>query len=314
MSALNTDLTLLNNRIDEVYKTYDSKDVKLRDTIYSGKYDKKSESDYFRGLAGLGDPGVINTRGVSPETTNSAPHSLTVQTLKYGLQVRLGEDYAFWDKNMYNLGTELGTQIGKSWEWQKEQVAANVLNRGFTTVANGGTPIVEASTAFALFSASHAAIDGSLIPNLSTAALSLDSVSAAILQARYARDLNGRRYRTSGGFVLHIPPALEPLAKRLLYSAMDPGTANNSVNPLTAGSKDTNFVSYVVNEYLAGTTRWFVMPADKSERKIYQIEENDSGVQYEKLGAGTNGDHVWDRRMRLGAFAARYQGLVGSNA
>lgn len=138
----------------------------------------------------------------------------------------------------------------------KEIYAANIFNLGTTfdsTVGGDGV---------ALFSTAHP-VDGATVGNKPTVDVSLNEGPLLTAMTSIRNNwVDERNIKISARpEMLIVPTALDPVACRLLKTALRPGTANNDVNAILhigGGLKD-----YMVNEFLSSDFPWFV----KTNRK-----------------------------------------------
>jgi len=158
------------------------------------------------------------------------------------------------DDNLYKTQfrpSNLG--LVESFHQTKEIYGANILNTAQTyNAAVGGDGV-------ALCSTSHP-IDGGSVANTPTTQIDLNE--ASLLNAMIAirtnfRDQAGLKIFARGRKLI-IPPALEPVAIRLLKTELRPGTADNDVNAImtTAGGLPEG---YMVNDYLTSSYAWFLL-------------------------------------------------------
>ena len=158
------------------------------------------------------------------------------------------------DDNLYKTQfhpSNLG--LIESFHQTKEIYGANILNTATTYNANVGGDGV------ALCSAAHP-IDGGTVGNTPTTQVDLNE--ATLLNSMIAirtnfKDQAGLKIFARGRKLV-IPPALEPVAIRLLKTELRPGTADNDVNAIltTAGGLSEG---YMVNDYLTSAFAWFLL-------------------------------------------------------
>jgi len=106
-------------------------------------------------------------------------------------------------------------------------------------------------------SASHP-IDGGTISNYATNDLNESTLLNAMIAVRTNfKDQAGLKVFARARKLI-VPPALEPVAIRLLKTELRPGTADNDVNAIqsTAGGLSE---SYMVSDYLTSTSAWFLL-------------------------------------------------------
>lgn len=171
--------------------------------------------------------------------------------------VEIGLGYAITrkaiDDNLYKTQfhpSNLG--LMESANQTKEIYAANVLNTAQTYNAQVGGDGV------ALCSLNHP-IDGGVVANTPTIQADLNEstlLSAMIGIRTNFRDQAGLKIYARGKKLI-VPPALEPIAIRLLKTELRPGTADNDVNAIltTSGGLGEGYMAY---DYLTSTFAWFL--------------------------------------------------------
>jgi len=131
----------------------------------------------------------------------------------------------------------------------KEVVAANILNRGFTS-AYAGYDGVE------LFSTAHPTRDGNQSNELAVAAdMSEASIEDLLIQVRNAENSRGLKINLSGQKLI-VPVALMFEAQRIVRSTLQAGTANNDVNALRSMGMFPGGI--MVYDYLTDDDAWFI--------------------------------------------------------
>jgi len=158
------------------------------------------------------------------------------------------------DDNLYKTQfTPSNLGLVESFQQTKEIYGANLLNTAQTyNAAVGGDGVALCSTAHP--------IDGGSVANTPTTQVDLNE--ATLLNAMIAirtnfRDQAGLKVFARGRKLI-IPPALEPVAIRLLKTELRPGTADNDVNAImtTAGGLPEG---YLVNDFLTSSYAWFLL-------------------------------------------------------
>ena len=158
------------------------------------------------------------------------------------------------DDNLYKTQfTPSNLGLVESFLQTKEIYGANLLNTAQTyNAAVGGDGVALCSTAHP--------IDGGSVANTPTTQVDLNE--ATLLNAMIAirtnfRDQAGLKVFARGRKLI-IPPALEPVAIRLLKTELRPGTADNDVNAImtTAGGLPEG---YLVNDFLTSSYAWFLL-------------------------------------------------------
>jgi len=137
--------------------------------------------------------------------------ALTKVLVEDGDHIRIGQTYA--------------KHLAQSLIETKETLAANILNRAFTSGFVGG----DGKT---LVATDHPIVNGVFSNQLSTAAaLSQTSLEQLLIQIRNAVDNNGKRIRLNPKKIVAGPSNVFQ-AEVLLKSALRTGTADNDINPV----------------------------------------------------------------------------------
>lgn len=154
------------------------------------------------------------------------------------------------DDNLYEKVSKRRIQaLAFSGQQTKENVGANIFNRGFNSAFTGGDGVE-------LFSTAHVTVDGTQSNHLTTAAdLAESSLEDLLIQIMLATNSRGLKISLMG-MSLKVPPNLYFDAARIVESTLQSGTANNDINVIAAHGLLPNGV--VVNHYFTDTDAWFV--------------------------------------------------------
>lgn len=133
----------------------------------------------------------------------------------------------------------------------KEINAANIFNLGTTydsTIGGDGK---------ALYDSAHP-VDGATVANIPSVAIALNEGPLLTAMTSVSNNwVNERNIKIAAKVdLLMVPAALEPVAIRLLRTALRPGTSDNDVNAIqhvTGGLKE-----YMVNQFLTSNFAWFL--------------------------------------------------------
>lgn len=156
--------------------------------------------------------------------------------------------------NLYQLFSRRARALAFSMQQTKENVGANIYNRGFNSafLMTGGDGVE-------LFSTAH--INGPSDPTtfsneLATpAALSEASLEDLLIQINEATDPRGLRIALRGERLI-VPPKLGFEAERILNSTLQNDTGNNAINAVRATGMLP--AGHMVNNYLTSNTAWFI--------------------------------------------------------
>ena len=162
------------------------------------------------------------------------------------------------DGDHIRFGSTMSKHLAQSMTETLETVAANHLNRAFTSGYNGGDGV-------ALCSASHPVVGGVQSNVLTSAALSQTSLEQALVQIRQAQDSRGKKIRiTPKKLIVH--PANMLQAEVLLKSVLRAGTNNNDLNPIKSSSSLMD--SAVVLSRLTSPNAWFIQTDARDGLKV----------------------------------------------
>lgn len=180
--------------------------------------------------------------------------------INYGLGFVITEEAL--DDNLYEkIGMQRTGSLAFSMRQTKENVVANLYNRGFSTLY----PIADGA---ALLSAAHPSLSGNQSNLLATAAdlseSSLEDLSIQIMQATNSRGLKIALMGKS----LIVPPALAFEATRILKSTLQNDTANNAINAMRSMGLFPEGVK--VNHYLTDPDAFFIRTNAPQGLKLFQ--------------------------------------------
>ena len=140
-------------------------------------------------------------------------------------------------------------QLALSMRQTKENVAANVYNRAFTSGYTGGDGVV-------MCSASHPTLSGNQSNLLTNAAdvseTSIEDLTVQIMQATNNRGLKINLMPQS----IHVSPSQWYETNRVLKSVLQSNTAENNINVLKATNVFPKGIK--MNHYFSSATAWFI--------------------------------------------------------
>lgn len=208
-----------------------------------------------------------------------------------------------WEEMRDNLYEKVARRRTQALAWSmrqtKENVAANVYNRGFSNTYAGGDGV-------ALLSSSHPCTDGNQSNILSVPAdFSEASLEDICIQIANAKNTRGLRIDIKPRS-LNIPTSLMFEATRVLKSVLQNDTANNAVNALKVMSSIPEGAK--VNNYLTDTDAWFVR-TDCPESLI--LFERDP-IMFEQDNDGDTKNIKYNAYERYVPYWADWRGVYGS--
>jgi hypothetical protein len=176
--------------------------------------------------------------------------------------------------NLYGLFERRARALAFSMQQTKENVAANVYNRGFNSAF-----LMQGGDGVELFSTAHinGPSDSTTFSNeLATpAALSEASLEDLLIQINEALDPRGLRIALRGERLI-VPPKLGFEAERILNSVLQNDTGNNAINAV----RSTGMLpgGHMVNNYLTSNSSWFIKTNAPDGVKCF----NRQGVEFDQ--------------------------------
>lgn len=203
-------------------KTYAEKPM-VCDMIFDLVNSEKAYEEYVEdtgfGLAPIKPEGA----GVSYDT-DAQGYTSRITNVTYALGAKITQE-AIEDNKYESVARSKSAKLARSMRQTKENVFANILNRGFNSAYTGGD-------GKELFATDHPTLSGSQSNELAVAAdLSEASLEDLLTLIRGAKDSRGLRIQLKGRSLI-VPPELEFEATRILSSVNQSGTANNDVNAM----------------------------------------------------------------------------------
>jgi hypothetical protein len=184
------------------------------------------------------------------------------------------------DDNLYlSRSFKRAKQLAFAFSTAKELVAANVLNRAFSTSYTGGDGA-------ALLSASHSTLTGNQSNLIAVAAdLSEASLESVLVQIELATNSRALPVAIRGQKLI-VHPSEGFNAERIIKSSLQNDTANNAVNALKSRGMLPGGV--VINHYLTDLDAWFIKTDVQDgllgfDRTAYEFDQdNDFDTQNAK--------------------------------
>ena len=205
---------------------------------------------------------VMSVTGVGdiPEKGEGAPYIAQVIRPGWTKDFTHTEFGAMFEVTQTALEDDQYDQLAQNARWfmfasrvVEEKRAAILYNNGFSTE--------QSPDGVSIFNATHVLKGGGTARNiLATAAdLSATSLEQALIDLQMETKVEaGQLVAPASKLLLHVPPALEFQASRLLNSTLRPGVADNDSNAL----KERKW-TVVVNPYLTDSDAWFLQDANK---------------------------------------------------
>jgi phage major head subunit gpT-like protein len=277
-------------------KTYAEKPM-VCDRVFDEKSSDKAYEEYVEetgfGLAPVKPEG----NGISYDTDRQGYVSRITNTT-YGLGSQITEEAI--DDNQYEaVGQKKAAKLARSMRQTKENVFANILNRGFNSSYAGGD-------GKELLATDHPTLDGTQSNELATAAdLSEASLEDMLTLCRQMKDSRGLRIQAKGRLLI-VPPQLEFDATRILKSVLRTGTDHNDINAMRELGSLPDGV--VVWDYLTDSDAFFV-----------KTDIEDGLIRQQRKALALQQDNDFDTSNALMKATERYaggwadwRGIVGS--
>src|SRR5215469_992936 len=148
-----------------------------------------------------------------------------------------------------------------SFRQTKENVAANVYNRAFSSSFTGGDGV-------SLINTAHPTLVGNQSNQLTTAAdISEAAIENLVIQIMQAQNARGLRISLMPQRLI-VPVQVWFEANRVLKSVLQNDTANNAINVLKATNVFPQGIS--LNHYLTSATAWFIRTNAPEGLKYYE--------------------------------------------
>ena len=177
----------------------------------------------------------------------------------YGLGAKVTQE-AIDDNKYFPVAKKKAKKLARSMRQTKENVFANILNRGFSSSYAGGD-------GKELLATDHPTLSGAQSNELAVAAdLSEASIEDLLTQIRQTKDSRGLRVQLKG-MKLILPPELEFDGTRIVSSQNQSGTDLNDINAMRHLGMLPGGI--VVWDYLTDPDAWFIK-TDADEGLIRQ--------------------------------------------
>lgn len=205
-------------------KTYAEKPM-VCDMVFSKQTSDKAYEEVVE-ETGFGLAPVKAEGNAVSYDTDTQGYVTRYTNVTYGLGAIITQE-AIEDNQYENVATRKAAKLARSMRQTKENVHANILNRGFNSAFVGGD-------GKELFATDHPTLAGNQSNELAVAAdLSEASLEDLLILIRQARDSRGLRIQLEGQKLV-VPSALAFEATRIVSSVNQSGTANNDINAMKA--------------------------------------------------------------------------------
>lgn len=251
LPGLNALFGLTYNQYDDLYKEVFEQDTSNR------SFEEETK------LVGFGAAAVKpEGQAITYDTAQEAWTARYVHdTIALGFQIT---EEAMEDNLYENVSKRYTKALARSMAHTKNIRAFNLLNQAF---AGGGNPTY--GDGKTLCATDHPLSNGSTISNRFTthADLNETSLEAALVQIATWTDERGLLIQAKGKKLV-VPPAYNFVARRLLYSDLRVGTADNDINAVKSMGSIPG--GYVVVPWLTTPTQWFLLTDVPDGLKMFQ--------------------------------------------
>ena len=216
----------------------------------------KRKFERTMGVVGVGD---------IPEKGEGAPYTSSVLRPGWSKDFLHTEFGLMFEVTQTALEDDQYDQLSNHARWfmfssryVEEKRAAILFNNGFTTE--------QSPDGVSIFNSAHNLKGGGTARNVlsSAADLSATSLEQALIDLSTETKVEaGQLVSPPQSLILHVPPALEFQAYRLINTTLRPGTADNDANAL----KERKW-RIVVNEFLTDADAWFLLDANKKNHGL----------------------------------------------
>lgn len=277
-------------------KTYAEKPI-VADMVFDEYSSQKAYEEYVEetgfGLA----PAKTEGGGISYDTDAQGYVSRLTNTT-YALGAKVTEE-AIEDNQYESVARRKAAKLALSMRQTKENVFANVLNRGFNSSYTGGD-------GKELLATDHPTLSGDQSNELAVAAdLSEASLEDLLTLIRQAKDSRGLRIQLKGQMLI-VPPQLEFEATRIVSSVNQSGTANNDINAM----KELGMLpkGVVVWDYLTDADAFFV----KTDAPEGLIRQQRRALRLEQDNDFDTSNALMKASERYASGWADWRGVFGS--
>jgi hypothetical protein len=254
----------LYDNVDKVVTALIGKNVKEIKPIYPRLFKKQSSTKKFERIVTSAPFGDV------PEKPEGNPYAFDlimqaytkdITPVEFGMGFQVTETAE--EDDQYDELKKKAFYLTFSMRQVEDKRAADVFNNGFTTQTT--------ADGVALFSTSHTLKRGGTAKNRPStdADLTITSLAQGFIDlATDTKIESGQLGMPPTEYLLHVPPALEFVAHRVVKTAGLPGSADNDINPVKASRS----VTVVVNPFLTDTDGWSLVPASDERHGLVYLE------------------------------------------
>lgn len=277
-------------------KTYAEKPL-IADMVFDASTSDKAYEEYVE-ETGFGLAPVKPEGGSVSYDTDAQGYIARLMNVTYALGAKVTME-AIDDNQYEDVAKKKAKKLARSMRQTKENVHANILNRGFNSAFVGGD-------GKELLATDHPTLDGTQANEPAVAAdLSEASLEDMLILIRGMKDSRGLRIQAKG-IKLIIPPQLEFVATRILSSTNQSGTANNDINAVRAmGMLPGGTVTW---DYLTDADAWFI----KTDVDDGLIKQQRKAMAFTQDNDFDTSNACMKAMERYAAGWADWRGIVGS--
>ena len=252
---------------------------------------------------------VMSVTGVGdiPEKGEGAPYIAQVIRPGWTKDFNHTEFGAMFEVTQTALEDDQYDQLAQNARWfmfasrvVEEKRAAILYNNGFSSELS--------PDGVSIFNASHVLKGGGTARNVpaANADLSATSLDQALIDLQTETKVEaGQLVAPATSLLLHVAPANEFNAHRLINSQLRPGVADNDVNAL----KERNW-TVVVNPYLTDADAWFIQDANKKNIGLHSYTRVGLSMEPAMTDPRTR-NRMYPVRWRRSFGCAFWQNLYG---
>jgi len=284
----------LKNHFGVNYNDFDAEYRQLFDVVSSDKkYEERVQRTGY-GLAAQKAEGASLLYDTAQEGYTSR-----ITNVAYALGSKITRE-AIDDNQYIELGQSQTRWMARSMMQTKENVSANVYNRGFNSTYTGGD-------GKELLATDHPSLSGSQSNELATPAdLSEASLEDLCIQIMQAKDDRGLRIQLRPKRLI-VPTDLFFESQRILKSELQPNSANNDINVLRAAGV---IPEVAVNHFLTDTDAFFIRTDLPSEEGMIFQQRVEADLEMD--GDFDTKNMCYSAYERYGVGWADWRGLYGT--